>query len=505
MAISVIDKALGAYYASLGAYGYYDNNNNGKFLLYCEENEYKESDIEEELSNTPSNCLLLAFDKHFPVSPPIDDPNARSSRILRILNHCLRYGKPPSRILLNIMDLTLKSNAETRRKCHALYQEQCPLIYQNENALKRCFSISMQNHSYPFFTYLTDSYLRDKALYRYQNNEDLPTIKWRKISKYLQKIDKKRNEITDVFLSGIESFFRRCCCPWFFGPAQIARIEDSIGDISSYILLSSKFVQTLLMDDASATAFGPFQLDVSIAFRKTKPVALASNDPDFSDDSSADSDSEDESKEFEMDHIGDVERRLSANKLPFYSFQMTRNISETAQVLRHVCTAFNAFKARSHKKEEHYPQRNRFCMFIDRRKKNKPDTVTIFDPPQSCCNIPRRHVPEWYFNASKTCIIPGESTHDKQGTITSDSQVFGQLMTVSFRVEASDNVKVYLYWMGRYMRIYPHDLPHMFANIFDMTCSDNAQWNANQQNGVFQQMKFPDPGFEAFYNQVSYT
>eukprot|EP01083_Nonionella_stella_P188248 693430_1 len=85
----------------------------------------------------------------------------------------------------------------------------------------------------------------------------------------------------------------------------------------------------------------------------------------------------------------------------------------------------------TYRKEEHCPQRNRFCMFIDRRTKKKSDTVMIFDPPQSCCNIPRRHVHESYFDVEAHDIII------KQGMITSDSQVFGQLTIVSCRVEAT--------------------------------------------------------------------
>eukprot|EP00488_Nonionellina_sp_1-RS-2012_P001078 TRINITY_DN1719_c0_g1_i1.p1 TRINITY_DN1719_c0_g1~~TRINITY_DN1719_c0_g1_i1.p1 ORF type:complete len:140 (+),score=31.56 TRINITY_DN1719_c0_g1_i1:545-964(+) len=129
----------------------------------------------------------------------------------------------------------------------------------------------------------------------------------------------------------------------------------------------------------------------------------------------------------------------------------------------------------------------------------------MFEPPSSCSEIPHHHVPEWYLNASKTCIIPTVNVNDNKSTICADTQVNGQLMTISFQIEAHDVIRVYMYWMGRYTRIYPHDLGTIFRGIFDIKCCVNNEWDKKQQDVVLRQMIFNDADFEDFYRQVTYS
>eukprot|EP01083_Nonionella_stella_P019001 52844_1 len=523
MAFLKIDKALGDYYAALGRSNYYDANKKGKFVNFCVENGFEEDDIDEEFQNNPSDCMYVEFDEEFPLQPAIDDPDARQCEIVRIIKYCFDHGKAPlptepqtanettevkesdAPMPKSISDLILQTNKTIRKECDKLYREQCPLLYKDEDVLRRCFAICLQNNGYPFLIHLVDSYLRDKAMYQYEHNKALPMVKWRTKSRYFQKITKEAKSMADTLISGVETYLIRGCTAWVYGPARLVRIQDSMSDIANYILVFSKLVAQLTRETDSTV---PFQMDCAIAVGKVRGLNLISNDEDLSDDSEGDSD-EDEEKEFNEDLIGDIKEKLTANKLTFYSFEMKHNLNDTAPVLRAIHTAFKSFRNQlSSRKYINYPQKRRFCMFVDRRLRNesnvKYDQITAFEPPMSCNHMPMSHVPEWYFNASKTCIIPGlKSSMNSKGTIRADSPLNGQLVTISFQVEAHNMIKVYMYWMGRYTRIYPQDLSNIFADIFDANCCDNKQWD-KQQDAILKQMQFRDPQFEAFYHQVSY-
>lgn len=59
-----------------------------------------------------------------------------------------------------------------------------------------------------------------------------------------------------------------------------------------------------------------------------------------------------------------------------------------------------------------YPRNRRFCIFVDRRGKDrykgeiKDDEVTFYEPPAICRRIPDKHLPEHYFETCRYCIIP---------------------------------------------------------------------------------------------------
>ena len=57
---------------------------------------------------------------------------------------------------------------------------------------------------------------------------------------------------------------------------------------------------------------------------------------------------------------------------------------------------------------------------MDRRagRGNDKDNMTFFDPPSVCNNMPKNHVPEWYFETIRNCIIPrkgfGDGTKEQE-------------------------------------------------------------------------------------------
>ena len=481
----------------------------------------------------------------FPFDPPINDKEKRRQEVCNFLRYCWRNGKPPSyssskdtqssseqpplekqerrkssaskkvsphyNTPKNILEIIIDTDKKTQKECHKLYSSQCPLLYKDEDVLKRCFSISIKNNRYPFLINLVDSFLRDKAIYQRENiakQKDLNMVKWRDKSKYLRAINKEQKKMADTLASGVDTYLRRGCTSWDYGPSKLAKIQDSIRDISYYILMMSNFVQQLINSHNTT----PFQIDFAIAINKVKTIKFGTSPvlDDLSDDSDPDSSDEDENDQKFVDNVGNVESKLKENKLPFYTFEMEKDLSDIFGVTRLVDNAFNTFKEKM-KNPKDYPQRKRFCMFIDRRQsdKKKKDKLTIYDVPSTCNEIPSDNVPEWYFNASKTCIIPSEVDNNNgkminKNIIRADSGINGQVITLSFCVEAEDIIKVYMFWMGRYTRIYPEDLGLILPEIFDMSANNNKKFTEKERNEVYSKLKIQDLDYESFYNQATY-
>eukprot|EP00483_Globobulimina_turgida_P003968 UN03976 len=62
--------------------------------------------------------------------------------------------------------------------------------------------------------------------------------------------------------------------------------------------------------------------------------------------------------------------------------------------------------------EKSYPRGKRFGIFFDRRKSMKKDEqneVTFFEQLSKCDTIPRNHVAEWFMEAVRECLIPGDN------------------------------------------------------------------------------------------------
>eukprot|EP00483_Globobulimina_turgida_P007897 UN07913 len=113
----------------------------------------------------------------------------------------------------------------------------------------------------------------------------------------------------------------------------------------------------------------------------------------------------------------------------------------------------------------------------------------MYEPPTNCRNIPRDVVPEWYINASRTCILPNMDYGDgrdaeateknnqetrqtkekiQKANIGSSSHCKGSLLTLSFICKEQDAIKAYLYWNGQITRFTPEDIRDVFPRLFNM-------------------------------------
>merc|ERR1712130_645364 len=151
-------------------------------------------------------------------------------------------------------------------------------------------------------------------------------------------------------------------------------------------------------------------------------------------------------------------------------------------------------------------------MGIDRRQpddgdnKNKDilkeDELIIYEPPSDCSDFPKDvQQPLFYFETSKTCIIPNETYPkevDKKNDdekkneideqqlamnkiINSQSTCNGAMMTLSFHVESVDEIRCYIYSNGQAMRFMPEDIRELLPLLFDSEYENNKKWIASNE------------------------
>eukprot|EP01083_Nonionella_stella_P059155 154778_1 len=90
-----MDVALEAYYIEMGRKDYKNDEGEGKFKQYTDDNGFEDADLKVELQADPSDCLLVEFDRDFPL---IDDIHGddRLKAIQDILKYIAANGKAPS-------------------------------------------------------------------------------------------------------------------------------------------------------------------------------------------------------------------------------------------------------------------------------------------------------------------------------------------------------------------------------------------------------------------------
>eukprot|EP00484_Ammonia_sp_Unknown_P022425 CAMPEP_0197053780 /NCGR_PEP_ID=MMETSP1384-20130603/27939_1 /TAXON_ID=29189 /ORGANISM="Ammonia sp." /LENGTH=666 /DNA_ID=CAMNT_0042486723 /DNA_START=2037 /DNA_END=4037 /DNA_ORIENTATION=+ len=215
------------------------------------------------------------------------------------------------------------------------------------------------------------------------------------------------------------------------------------------------------------------------------------------------------------------ERELDKKCKDFWKLQQSKHKEEFHAQHKHA-KYVEADRSGAHK--------TRVCIVIDRRKpkdskvdsdsdaqspmaknskqkktehKTWEDRMYIFSPPRNCNVISDAHVPESYFNSSKECILPGRGYNDGMGSdfnpngvasspsskkkkqpnmrhveeekydecdsedIEVGKPVGGYQFTLSFHVEASDDIKCYIFYNGWIARFFPSDMIDIWPQWFD--------------------------------------
>merc|ERR1719229_459916 len=122
--------------------------------------------------------------------------------------------------------------------------------------------------------------------------------------------------------------------------------------------------------------------------------------------------------------------------------------------------------------KDSFMRNKRLISMVDRRSDDDKDKVFMYEPPENCRNIPRNSLPEWYIGASRMCLLPdipkAQGADDDQKDPNSPESLVngigakngcrGQVLTLSFHVREVDEIKMYLYCHGQFLRFYPEDV-----------------------------------------------
>lgn len=237
--------------------------------------------------------------------------------------------------------------------------------------------------------------------------------------------------------------------------------------------------------------------------------------PDLSDDDDDEQPSEDEeNKDDEKDYFSNVAKQLKSNDCTFISKKL-KGADRGARFMMQTFKEFSAELGKDKYKDapydmKSYPRKKRFCAYIDRRGDSKDEDLLMFEPPDAN-TLPDKHVPEWYFNAAKTVIIPSMDykntqtvKEDVQDTITITNAYKGKTLTLSFHVDHQESVRCYLFWNGCYIRIvYPQDLKKILLSIFDVEYKDNKTYLEQKADDELNKLKVKDDTFDKFYKEVT--
>jgi len=153
---------------------------------------------------------------------------------------------------------------------------------------------------------------------------------------------------------------------------------------------------------------------------------------------------------------------------------------------------------------EHYPKHRRFCVYVHRTAEKKDDDeLCIFSPPNNVNQLDTdAHIPQLMREMSAECLIPRPNYHegtDAAGSAVSTKTDFdtAPLMTFSFHVESTEEIRVYLHFNGQSLRFYPQDIVEVLPKLFN---EQNTGIDLERYVNALNMIR--DPGFEQFHRHL---
>eukprot|EP01083_Nonionella_stella_P227268 806494_1 len=523
--IDQMDTALENYYKSLGRDDYRNEDGDGKFKLYCDNNGFANGDMEEELGPNStmeaSQCLFVDFDQG-PDGVPLDDNGITSDEerliaVLNLLKHIYKHGEPPSQNAiqskLSIMfDIPKHLIANAQNKIFKKQLSHCIGGF-NELDLLHFFAVGHAN-DIPFLTYMVDAFTLDQAKHYFDGKQEqtMTLQDWIQSNAFFKQLTECNPELSQKLKMAMTAYTTRVMPRLSVSIGSRILVNDNISEIVDYVVAIPHFIKILLNDSANISP--PFCIDVLFAVQE---VVVAVNDEE---------DSKEEAKDPEydpnIDHIGNVQERLKSNgcvcttqTVPdtVYQFQPSQQLDKEAEskliaFRRFFDLGYKEFRATLSKTKPHdefnsstYPNGKRFGIFVDRRQTEQRNAITFFEQIPSCDSIPRDHVAEWYMETARECLIPGTKGNENE-KITSMDGVCGQLITFSFHVEAADEIKCYLIWNKQTMLFKGDNLADILSHLFIENKEAHVRKDINKQLSSFDE-QMTDARFELFHQKIN--
>eukprot|EP01084_Bolivina_argentea_P235609 396427_1 len=261
--ISQMDKALNRYYLLNNQNDYLNEENRGKFQVFCEDHQFYDDDVIEELKQDPDDSQLLLFDEDgdFPFCEPNENKEIKAHKILK---QC--YNDPNAYmddvLLPPPLKVTCKDWKDAEKKTNdviKICKSQLNTIFtshlEQDTTLLMALAIGYKLHE-PYLQLLSDTFLRDSV-----KDDNLANVEqWAKKNKHIQSLDIKQGDAKHA----IRSFFKRMC-PKLVLPLQ-TKIQDSLLRVSQIIEALVKLVYNTASNQQQTTC--PFAMDSCIIFDK---------------------------------------------------------------------------------------------------------------------------------------------------------------------------------------------------------------------------------------------
>jgi len=555
-----IDKALARYYLAMGRDDY-----NNAFASWCNEHGLDDDDITADddyfdFNNAADSPLADFLDDHtdFPWNTKIAaEPDSHKMHFIKLLSEIKkdklyefteeRNEHKPLNVTAEIYrsvsdDDIAKVNAEHAAQCLTIFNTEM----RDDVSVNKLLAVGDKMKA-PYLQYVADLYSRDRVAIFLQQGKAIEVQEWSQMNKHCKQIQASIGKSALQEIShAVTSFYYRIVPKLIL--AASTEIQDSLQQTAKYIAAQIDFVH----NTAAANQLScPFQFDACIAFNEVKYKENIANVDEESDDDDEDDDQYDDVKQDDKtfaDCFGNVKEKLGAEKCLHRAAALDGDEKKTASqkpantasgtgragtLMRAFKIHFDAFKSEEIKKKykgqeyEQYPRLHRMCALVDRREQNQQkgsrqeDELIFFEPPNDCNSMPgANHVPLWYFDASKTCIIPNRGYNQKakdtepadsnvkpdETNITSGFHCKGALLVLSFHVISVDEIRAYLYLNGQVCRFLPQDIIELLPRYF-VQSESNVKWAksaAAKELVAMLKHKLVDKKFEAFLNEFQY-
>jgi len=504
--VDQIDAGLGRFYSQKGVQGYFDGDGVGKFKAYCEENGFDDDMICDEMKEDPGESQLVDFDgETFPSPEDLEDEEI-AKLILSVINKCATdaqaykgaEGKYEAiKVKPEHWDITKQDIEAVKR----LYQAQLKTLFDvgmgKDQSILKLLAVGRKLQQ-PYLLYLADAYMRTKVD---SGKDSMSTATFTLNSKHFKQLSnfsKSKDSPFELATAALKSFFARINPELMFKPSSL--IVGDLENTCELLFSAMEFVANCASGKFSTSATCPFQFDACFAFQGSQDTSNTVGDVDNEDDDDDDDDDEEkgDGDKKGKDWFGDIQAKLKAEKL-------SNSMSKLTVEHRGFIDPFKGFVSdnKMQKDNKGYPHRRRFCALIDGRKGEAEDILHFYEPPKNCDTFPNgEYVQLWYFDSSKTCILPdlgyNAGKEKAKAGVTAGTACGGTTMTFSFHVEAEDNIRCYMYANGGMMRFMPEDIINVLPKFF----AGNEEWpKSKAATELVEKMKplLVDARFQAFY------
>eukprot|EP01084_Bolivina_argentea_P014981 28011_1 len=277
-----------------------------------------------------------------------------------------------------------------KRRKKRIYADHFPIVssrIKGDNELLQLLDLGKQME-YPLLIYFVDAYTRNLTQNIYNMGFCIQT--W--AEQHLRIQSPKMIQITTC---GVRTFFRSIIPRIQFQP--MIKVNDNLAEICEYVSIVCEFFQAQLQNKYWKA---PFHMDLIVAVNSTASC--------FEDDDSSDRDHEYKHK----DDIDIISRLKTAHCVSVCnSIDVKQSMNVLSLTYNEYEYQLQLLKSSQTDIFDEYPNKNRFCIFVDRRDKykdNLTDSLIIFGCP-GCPKIAPNAGHEWHLNSLLNCLIPNKN------------------------------------------------------------------------------------------------